>query len=185
MTILRYGKTAVPWTVSWSDEKLFVGYDPIIKHRAICQEEKPGSGTPQFGKPHSNRQRQACAQGLCDLCGKTLRLHTKVSLSHASVRENGADGHAVMQVEPMLHTRCARESLRWCPSLKRDIDAGTLMIRQVTKFRVQFALVAPIFIKEYVPDYEVRTNDRIIGHGKVELLKWIGRDLNWLMKGDQ
>ena len=31
-----------------------------------------------------------------------------------------------------------------------------------------------------VPDYEINPKDRIIGHAKVELVRWIDRDMDWL-----
>lgn len=180
--ITRFGATAVPFTVSWTaEEKQFVGFCPFAQRRALCMPDHPGIGKPQFGKPHSNRQRQAIAQGLCDLCGKSLRLRTKVSLSHARSRSNAAaGGTGILQVEPLLHRECALESMRFCPSLKRDIANGSLMIRQISRYRVQFALMSPEYISHYVPDYVPSANDRIVGHAKVELLAWSDRDLDWL-----
>jgi hypothetical protein len=148
---------------------------PYAKAAAICQAVAPGSGRPRFGKPHSQRQRQAIAQGLCDLCAKSLKSRTKVSLSHAKVYGHGAEGPAVLQVEPLLHRECARISMAHCPSLKRDIRAGELRIRQVNRYRVQMAVMAPDYVEAIAG--ERRT---AIGHAKVELLRWIDRDLAWL-----
>jgi hypothetical protein len=49
------------------------------------------------------------------------------------------------------------------------------MIRQVTRHRVQVALMSA----EYVA---IRTGEDVIaaGHAKVELLRWIDRDAAWL-----
>ena len=181
-SIVRFGATAVPFTVSWTGEdKSFVGYCPHAGQRALCMPENPGIGKPQFGKPHSCRQRQAIATGLCDLCGKTLKNRTKVSLSHARLRSNAAEGGTgILQVEPLLHRECAVESMKFCPSLKRDISAGSLMIRQVNSYRVQFALMNTEYIAHYVPDYVATAKDRIVGHAKVELLKWSDREIGWL-----
>lgn len=180
--ITRFGATAVPFTASWSgEEPLFVGYCQFAGRLALRQAQLPGSGKPQFGKPHADRQRQAIAQGLCDLCGKSLKLRTKVSLSHARSRANAAGGGTgILQVEPLLHRECAVESMKFCPSLKRDIAAGALMIRQVNRYRVQFAIMGPEYIRHYVPNYIASPKDRIVGHAKVELMKWIDRDLDWL-----
>lgn len=176
MNITRIGATAVPYTVSWTSENAeFVGICPVARRKALCMPSSPG-----IGKPHAIRQREAISNGLCDLCGKSLKLRTKVSLSHARVNEKGADGPAVLQVEPLLHRECALESMKFCPSLKRDIAAGTLMVRSVTRYRVQFAIMGPQYIKHYVPDYIENPNDRIIGHAKVELLSWVDRDADWL-----
>jgi hypothetical protein len=180
--IARFGNTAVPYTVSWtSEEKQFVGHCEYAGRRALCMPISPGIGKPQFGKPHSNRQREAIAVGLCDLCGKPLKNRTKVSLSHARVRSNAAEGGTgILQVEPLLHRECALESMKFCPSLKRDIASGSLMIRQVNRYRVQFAIMSPEYIQHYVPDFTPSPSDRIIGHAKVELMRWIDRDPDWL-----
>jgi hypothetical protein len=132
-----------------------------------------------FGKPHSQRQRQAIAQGLCDLCGRSLRVSTKVSLSHARVRPDGAEGLCVMQVEPLLHRDCAAESMRFCPSLRRDIEAGTLFVRQVTRHRSQCAVMSPEYVESLTG-----SPVKALGHAKVELINWIDRDAQWLGVND-
>lgn len=184
--MLMWGKTPVPWTVSWSGEdRQFVAIDPTSGKRALMMDEAPGEGKPQFGKPHSQRQRRAIAECRCDTCGRKLgAADLKVSLSHASTRTNAAPGSltGILQVEPLLHRTCARDCLRWCPSLKRDIAAGTLMVRQVTSRRVQFALMGVQYIQHYVPDFVPLPGDEkgIIGHAKVELVRWKDRDQAWL-----
>lgn len=181
MGVARFGATAVPWTVGWTgEESFFIDHCPFSNRPAICQTVAPGVGKPTFGKPHSQRQRQAIAECRCDLCGKSLTLATKVSLSHARPVGHGANGLAILQVEPLLHRLCAAESMRWCPSLKRDLADGSLMVRQVTISRVQFAVMGPQFVAHYVPDYVFNPNDRIVGMAKVELVKWIDRDTAWL-----
>lgn len=183
MNRLCYGGVPVPYTVSWTGEESFrVDVCRFAEARAICQAVAPGEGKPQFGKPHSQRQREAIANDLCDICGRTLRNRTKVSLSHARTRSNGAEGPAVLQVEPLLHRECAATSLRHCPSLKRDVQAGTLMIRQVSRHRAQFAIMGPEFISAYVPGYVAQPTDRIVGHAKVELLRWVDRTPGWLLR---
>jgi hypothetical protein len=188
MRIARFGNTAVPYTVSWTgEERQFVGICPHARAPALRMPHAPGVGKPQFGKPHSDRQREAIARGLCDLCGKPLKNRTKVSLSDARGRTNAAPGSTtgILQVEPLLHRECALESTNFCPSLKRDLAAGTLMIRQVNRYAVQFAIMAPEYIRHYVPDYQPSPKDRIVGHAKVELIRWIDRDLDWLIQAQK
>ncbi len=181
MKPLIFGNVPVPWTVGWTGEDSFsVERCPIAGHRAICQIEAPGVGKPAFGKPHWNRQRKCIAEGRCDLCAKPLKLATKVSLSHARPVGHGAEGLAILQVEPLLHRACAATSLKHCPSLRRDVEAGTLMVRQVTRYRVQFVVMAPEFISHYVPGFGAKINDRIVGAAKVELVTWADRDAAWL-----
>lgn len=177
--IARFGASAVPWTVSWSaEERFFLARDPNFGARAVCQESAPGQGKPLFGKPHMDRQRQAMAKGLCDLCGKPLKLATKVSLSRARPMPHGAEGWAILQVEPMLHRACALESMRFCPALKTQIAEGSLQIRQVTRWRPQCAVMS----EEYVASV-VGESVKALGHGKIELLVWKDRDLAWLEQG--
>ncbi len=181
MKQLTFGNVPVPWTVGWTGEESFsVERCRFAERVAICQAKAPGVGKPSFGKPHWNRQRQCIAENRCDLCGKSVMLSTKVSLSHARPVAHGAEGLAVLQVEPLLHKECAAISMEYCPSLKRDIAAGTLMVRQVTRFRVQFVIMGPQFISHYVPGYEAKPTDRIVGGAKVELLNWLDRDAFWL-----
>lgn len=75
----------------------------------------------------------------------------------------------------MLHKACALESLRHCPSLRRDIAAGTLMVRQVTRWRAQCAIMEAAYVESVTGRAEIA-----LGHGKVELLNWIDRDADWL-----
>ena len=181
MTV-AFGNAPVPWTVSWSGEDQFFVTTCRFAggRRAICQNVAPGVGQPRFGKPHSQRQREAISEGRCDLCAKPLARRTKVSLSHARYRMNGAEGMAIMQVEPLLHRECAAISMRHCPSLRRDIRAGTLFVRQVTRSRVQLALMSPEYVATYVPRFVPDGRGLVVGHAKVELLAWKDRDAEWL-----
>jgi hypothetical protein len=87
-----------------------------------------------------------------------------------------------MQVEPMVHRECALLCIEHCPSLKRDIANGTLMVRHVFRSEVQFAIVGWQYIQHYVPEYTPDPSDRIIGHAKVVLLRWRDRDEAWLRR---
>lgn len=180
---LHYGGVPVPYTVTWTGEDgsgtdeppFYLAECPHFRALAICQPDARGIGMPQFGKPHSNRQRLVIAKGLCDLCGRPLKAATKVSLSHAKVRLDGALGPCVMQVEPLLHRLCARRSLRHCPSLRRDIREGVLQVRQVNRYQVQAARMACAYVKE-LTGHAVEA----LGHAKVVLLQWQDRDEAWL-----
>ena len=172
-----FGNTPVPYTVSWSSEdRFFVAPCQYFGRLAICQPSSRGKGRPLFGKPHSQRQREAIALGLCDLCGKPLKSRTRVSLSHARPVGHGAEGLAILQVEPLLHRECAALSMRYCPSLRRDISASTLMVRQVTRSRAQCAIMSP----EYVATV-AGSPVKALGYAKVELLDWVDRGEPWLM----
>lgn len=173
---LRFGNTPVPYTASWSAEETFsLGRCRYFGGVALCQAEAVGEGKPLFGKPHSQRQREAIALQLCDLCGRSLKASTKVSLSHARPQPHGAEGWAVLQVEPLLHKECAAESMRFCPSLRRDIVNASLFVRQVTRHRAQCAIMSAEYV-ESVTGVAVKA----LGHAKVELIQWIDRDAAWL-----
>lgn len=173
---LHYGGVPVPFTVSWSDEEtITVGRCPYGGKSSLMQPDRRGHGKPRFGKPHCVRQRQAISMGLCDLCGMPLAGKTKVSLSHARIQPHGAEGPCVMQVEPLLHKACAVLSMAHCPALKRDIADGSLMVRQVTRYRVQMAIMSEIYVQEVAGEFR-----KAVGHAKVELLAWVDRDAQWL-----
>lgn len=173
---LMWGDVPVPYVASWSgEERFFLGLCPHAGRLAIRQNSAPGVGKPLFGKPHSDRQREAIARGLCDLCGRSLKTSTKVSLSHARPIAHSAGGWEILQVEPLLHRSCAALSAQHCPSLKRDIQDGSVCIRQVTAYRVQFAVMDEEYTLEMTGE-----RDHSIGHAKVELRAWIDRDLGWL-----
>lgn len=187
MTLI-WGNVPVPWTVSWTgEERQFVAIDPQIGRRALMQDELPGQGKPVFGKPHAQRQRRCIIECRCDICGKPITVaQSKVSLSHAAWRENAAKGSVtgILQVEPFCHRACARVAIEWCPSLKRDIDRGTLFIRQVKNYRMQIAIIGIEYVPEYVPGYMKRPEDGrgVAGHAKIELITWKDRDQKWLEK---
>lgn len=175
--ILTFGNTSVPYTASWSEEETFhLARCPHADGRiAICQTVAPGRGKPLFGKPHAQRQREVIARGLCDLCARPLKVATKVSLSHARVQPHGAEGPAVLQVEPLLHKACAVASMQFCPALRRDVREGTLRVRQVSRYRVQFAVMDEIYVESITGHRR-----KAIGHAKVELLQWMDQDAGWL-----
>jgi hypothetical protein len=180
--ILRFGNTRVPVTSSWaSEEHFFLERCRWFGGIAICQHDDTGPvaarGKPLFSKPHMQRQRRAMALGLCDICGRTLRTSTKVSLSHARPQPHGADGWAILQVEPMMHRACALEAVDQCPSLKRDVLADTLRIRQVLRWRAQCAVMDADYVQTITGQHT-----QALGHGKIELLEWQDRDADWLLR---
>ncbi len=173
---LLWGNVPVPYAASWSEEeRFFLGQCPHARRRAIMQVEARGAGKPLFGKPHACRQREVIGRGLCDLCARPLKLSTKVSLSHARPIAHSAGGREILQVEPLLHRSCAAISMEHCPSLRRDVAAGTLMVRQVTRWRVQFAVMDEVYTERMTGE-----SVRAVGHAKVELRDWIDRDVDWL-----
>ena len=173
---LTWGDVPVPWTVSWSaEERFFLAMCRWAQREAICQPSSPGNGKPNFGKPHWCRQRRAITECRCDLCGKPIKLETKVSLSHARPVAHGAQGMAILQVEPMLHRTCAALCTKYCPSLKRDVADGSLRIRQVTRWRPQFALMDAEYVETITGTARIA-----VGYAKVELLQWTDRDQDWL-----
>lgn len=179
MTALRspsYGNAPVPFAAMWTGEdQFFLAQCPHFKALALCQRSAIGEGKPQFATPHMDRQRQVIALDRCDLCLKPLRHRTRVSLSDAKAYSHGADGWAVLQVEPMVHKDCARRCLALCPALGRRVADGSMIVRQVFKSRVQCAILSP----EYIGQYAGRAV-KALGHAKVELIDWTEREIGWL-----
>src|SRR3546814_17365090 len=114
MAGLQWGNVPVPNTASWTAEVgLSLGRCPHFADAgvpALVQSCAQGVGKPLFGKPHSNRQREATARCLCDICGKSLKTSTTVSLSHARPSPHGAAGWAVLPVAPTRHPTCPRRA---------------------------------------------------------------------------
>jgi len=175
---LYFGKTPVPYTVSWTGEdRIYLGKCPIAKRDAICQDVARGLGKPKFGAPHMMRQREAIAKCLCDLCGKSIRNSTKVSLSQARPQDHAARSGDILQVEPLLHRECAAICMEWCPSLKDQLASGDLRIRQVRSHGCQFALYSEQGVFE-----AVGIRQKAVSHAKVHLQKYTERDLAWLIR---
>jgi hypothetical protein len=131
-----------------------------------------------FKKPHSQRQREVIALGLCDLCGKPLKGRTKVSLSHARPVLHAKTPGDILQVEPLLHRECAATSARFCPSLRKQLRTGVFMVRRVTRYAVQFAIMDEIYTETMTGEHR-----KSIGHAKVQLLDWVDLDEQWLLEG--
>lgn len=175
---LFFGNTPVPYTVSWSGEgQMFLGKCPHAKRDAICENSNRGSGKPRFGAPHMMRQREAIAKCLCDLCGKSIRNSTKVSLSQARPQAHAARPNDILQVEPLLHRECAAICMEWCPSLKIQLASGLLKIRQVYGHACQFATYS-----EQGTFEAVGVRQKSVSHAKVHLQKYAERDLAWLTR---
>lgn len=178
--LLTYGNVPVPQTVLWSGEdESFLAVDEWADGlMAMCNPDRQGEGRPMFGKPHMQRHRRAIVLGLCDLCGKPLKGHTKVSLSHAKMTHAARDELVVMQVEPLLHKICAAVSMQHCPSLKKDIGQGSLNVRLVQRYQVQIALLSTAAVLEFTG--QTKTTD-VAGHAKIVLLSWRDMSPGWLL----
>jgi hypothetical protein len=177
--LLSYGGVPVPYAVSWSAEdgpgSVYLGKCPHAQRIAIRQRHARGQGKPRFGSPHMDRQREVITLGLCDLCARSLKNRTKVSLSQARPQTHAATIGDVLQFEPLLHKECAAESMKHCPSLRRQASDGSLHIRQVTRYAVQFALYSAQGTFEATGERRVA-----VSHAKVQLIKWIDRHQDWL-----
>lgn len=172
--IYRYGDLPVPWTVAWSaEDEFYVAECPWFKVPVICQKSAQGQGVPKFGQPHAMRQRQVIHQGLCDLCAKSLKDRTKVSLSCTfplPIFEFPVQG------EPLLHRECASESFKHCPSLKRQAERGSLNISQVLRYQARLT-PAGQDDRLKVPDCQLRY---LGGLAVVEVVQSRERDFSWL-----
>lgn len=81
---------------------------------------------------------EACCSGaICAVCGGDFAAEERalaLVLAGDRVLEPGAD-LAELGIDPMdsavMHHRCARLALAWCPALKRRVDAGDLVCVEV------------------------------------------------------
>lgn len=176
--IQTYGATPVPYTVAWTAEsRMWIGpckWAGLMP--ALMQASAPGVGRPIFGTPHNVRQREAVSRGLCDLCGRTLKGRTMVSLSQEDARGVPTLGYVMLAVEPMAHRECAAISLQHCPELKRQIANGTLRIRQV----FSFSIVAQLLNEAATLQFAGVRAQGAVGHLKQYIRKWQDREPDWL-----
>ncbi len=174
---MNYGKVPVPYSVGWSDEARFwlAPCQYAGGMVAIHQEEKIGGGKPTFGKPHMNRQRRAIALCLCDVCGKPLKVRTKVSMSEERAVVAG-DEILPTVVEPLCCRPCARLATQHCPHLKSRVRDGLIIVRQVFTYRI----VAQLLTGEATAESTGESRPGTVGHLKMQLTKSTFRDLEWL-----
>jgi hypothetical protein len=168
----------IPWTVSWTGEsRFFIQRCPYANNQlALCQNEAWGVGKPDFGKPHSVRQRKAMALRLCDICGRPLKGHTSVSLSQESPRQVTGIGFIPLAVEPMVHRGCALHAMQRCPALRRQAKEGILRIRQVYQAR----LVAQQLNAAATLEFAGVEAPGAVGHLKLAIVRFADRDAKWL-----
>jgi hypothetical protein len=79
-------------------------------------------------------------------------------------------------VEPLCCAQCAWLSTRHCPHLKRRIDEGAIVIRQVFKFE----FIAQQLNAEATLEFCGVNKPGIIGHLKMALTDFKMRDHAWL-----
>lgn len=125
----------VPYIASWSGEHL-TRARPIAKGTGIAYEHErpgdrdahgvlwmrktraPGVGTPQYGKVHPYRQRQAMRHLLCQVCGGLADQNEHGILWLLGQAEKPWPG-AEMTAQPPVCLRCAGPASRACPHLRR------------------------------------------------------------------
>jgi len=132
----------VPWVTSWTGEALLgIRPCPTVKGTlAICQDENPGMGKPQYSKNHLVRQRESVVRMLCPMCGGETSLGdrwTQVAnpVTAGTLRLKGIaittkiDQDAVLldagSIAP-LHKRCVNRSLLHCPHLRGNPDVRVM-----------------------------------------------------------
>lgn len=186
MTALMYGNIPVPYSAAWTEENTyFLAPCPWVNSQrqykgllALHQKSAPAQGRPTFAKPHMNRQRESLFKGLCDICAMPMRNRTKVSMSE----ERWTDVQGVkmpLVVEPLCCRGCARVALTQCPHLKRQIQSGQIIVRQVYKYDLAFSQLTGEATMEFAGVYAPGT----IGHLKMRLQKSAIRSLDWLLGG--
>ena len=162
----------------WSGENegYHIAFCPFAMQQAVCQAVSPGKGTPMFAKPHMNRQREAMAKALCDLCGRPLKGRTRVSLSQEREAYISGIGTYAMAVEPMVHKDCAAVCIKACPVLRRQHKDGTLLVRQITSYR----LICQQLTGEATAEFTGVHRPYTVGHIKLLITGSHERSPEWL-----
>ncbi len=174
--MIRYGDITVPQPVMWSGEaEYFVGRCRWFGRPAICQKEAQGSGVPMFGRPHVMRQRKLMATVCCDVCGKSMRHSTKISLSNFG--DDISEDCVLTEVEPLLHVECARLSMSQCPALRRQLAEGRLRVRQVFRCAPRATAATAEEKANFVPGYG---EELLLGLAVMDITSWRDVTSHWM-----
>lgn len=182
--LLSYGNAPVGWSMLWSAEDEVrpqqIGPCPFAGGRpAVNFASLPGQGKPLFGHTHPNRQRQAVARCRCDICGRHIRLETKISMSSERLTNVQGIGLVPLVVEPLCCRSCAALSISVCPHLMRQVSTGEVVVRQVMRWRV----IAQLLNTDATMEFCGVRRPGVVGHLKMALTGFRIRDVDWLREG--
>ena len=129
----------VPFVNLWGVEDtahLTVRYDHHVQDRAVFLDDAD-QDVPDFTRQNMQRQREAMASGLCQVCGRPVpwsRRH--LVIADMTVERVELYGRMVPVIhEPWLDKRCATFALRHCPALIRRTRDEALTLVPVTSRR--------------------------------------------------
>lgn len=133
----------VPWAALWED-----GPDP--DHRNAIRRTQHGltlwcscvigHGIPLLGQLCPRRQRRAMLERRCQLCGRLVKVTTKVVFIGGSKFDKG---HQRYVTEPPLHTACASYAARVCPRLVVGDRSGALRVAECQAYTLFEERVRP------------------------------------------
>jgi hypothetical protein len=129
----------VPWINLWGPEdvaRMSVRYDRHVRQRAVFMDDT-GQTVPDFRAQCIQRQREAMAGGLCQVCGRPVPWRRRcLVVSDMSVETITYQGRRVPVVtEPWLDERCATFAMRHCPALIRRTREEALSLVPITSPR--------------------------------------------------
>lgn len=141
----------VPWVNRWGTEDLArvrLDHDPHVGGLAVFNDDDP-HGAPDFTRQHMARQRQAVAEGLCQVCGRHIPLSRRrlvvadLSVERIPVRTPTRRYTVPAVTEPWLDDRCATFAVQRCPALIRRSRSEALRIVEITSKR-QVQIIASV-----------------------------------------
>jgi hypothetical protein len=122
----------VPWINLWGAEdtaRMSIRPDPHCAGQPAVYLDDSQETEPDFTRQNMQRQREAVARGLCQVCGRRFGWPKLLIWSSISVRTVDVDGTAcVVIAEPWLDTQCADFALSKCPGLIRRRTAKDIQL---------------------------------------------------------
>lgn len=117
----RAGALPVPWTTQWQAPDTTTEITATDRGHTLTCTCRVQQGTPAFGQPCPNRQRQAVTDRLCSVCGTSVK-----PTSQCAFVVGGTDPVGVL-LEPPTHPRCLSFALHACPVLASAQDKGHVL----------------------------------------------------------
>lgn len=124
------------WGLTEETDRLTIEYDRNVGMPGVFYRDDD-LPEPDFTAQHMARQRECMANGLCQVCARSIPWSRRFLVVAAlSVRTIPLQGRRVPVVsEPWLDERCAKFALKYCPALIRRTREEQLTLVHVSSKR--------------------------------------------------